>query len=211
MSVHPSFLSQSQPTSDRWAGLFPDPAEQARAGRRPDPNDTTEMPIFREIQATWFRTLGHTATGGWPLVEAGPASSQAGGHAASPPQGHAQGHARSHAPGAGRATDTVTARATAPRPEPAPDPDESWRTRADIGWRAAAAAVNPPVKDRTRSGLPKRQPRAQLVPGGVSSRPATRSARNPEETRGRLSAYHRGVQRGRATTTESTTNEGNPR
>jgi hypothetical protein len=85
-----------------------------------------------------------------------------------------------------------------------------WRSRADVGWRAAAAAVNPPVKDRTRSGLPKRQPRAQLVPGGVSGRPATRSARNPEETRGRLSAYHRGVQRGRANTAE-TTSEGNTR
>jgi hypothetical protein len=102
---------------------------------------------------------------------------------------------------------------TSPQPEPGPSPDddEIWRTRADAGWRAAAAATSPPVKDRTRSGLPKRQPRAQLVPGAVSGRPATRSARNPEETRGRLSAYHRGVQRGRATTAAQSTDttEGN--
>jgi hypothetical protein len=98
-----------------------------------------------------------------------------------------------------------------PSPEAPPDTDDIWRTRADAGWRAAAAASSPPVKDRTRSGLPKRQPHAQLVPGAVSGRPATRSARNPEETRGRLSAYHRGVQRGRATTAAQSTNttEGN--
>jgi len=85
-----------------------------------------------------------------------------------------------------------------------------WRTRADVGWRAAAVASNPPVKDRTRSGLPKRQPRAQLVPGGVSGRPPTRSARDPEETRGRLAAYHRGIQRGRASTADSSNStEGN--
>ncbi len=50
-----------------------------------------------------------------------------------------------------------------------------WRTRADDGWAAARAAAEPPVAGRTRSGLPKRAPQAQLVPGGVASEPVARS------------------------------------
>src|SRR6185436_5311190 len=55
MAVHPSFLGQSTSDNDRWAGLFPDPADRLPA-RQADPNDTAELPIFREIQATWFRS-----------------------------------------------------------------------------------------------------------------------------------------------------------
>ncbi|BCL13986.1 sensor histidine kinase [Micromonospora sagamiensis] len=75
---------------------------------------------------------------------------------------------------------------------------ESWRTAADEGWSRAVKAAEPPAAGTTRSGLPKRVPQAQLVPGGVEpkgSRASTR--RTPDEVRGLLSAYHRGVQRGR--------------
>jgi hypothetical protein len=55
-----------------------------------------------------------------------------------------------------------------------------------------------PVTETTEAGLPKRIPMAQLVPGGVE-RPATAvQRRTPEGVRGLLSAYHRGVQRGRS-------------
>jgi len=217
MAVHPSFLGQSTSDNDRWAGLFPDPADRLPA-RQADPNDTAELPIFREIQATWFRSLGHTATGGWPLVEPSPAAAAAVGHGGQtvghggPAVGHGgpDNGAASSRPAAGRAEPARAA--AAPVSADDQDPDEMWRTRADVGWRAAAVASNPPVKDRTRSGLPKRQPRAQLVPGGVSGRPPTRSARDPEETRGRLAAYHRGIQRGRASTADSSNpTEGNTR
>jgi hypothetical protein len=56
---------------------------------------------------------------------------------------------------------------------------------------------------------------AQLVPGGVEKATANANRRSPEQVRGLLSAYHRGVQRGRtrtgddAKTPESTTT-GNP-
>ena len=59
------------------------------------------------------------------------------------------------------------------------------------------AAAEPTVSDTTRSGLPKRVPQAQLVPGGVQSSPRNQNRRSPDEVRGLLSAYHRGVQRGR--------------
>ncbi|HWH00180.1 MAG TPA: hypothetical protein VNV66_12850, partial [Pilimelia sp.] len=50
----------------------------------------------------------------------------------------------------------------------------------------------------TRSGLPKRVPQAQLVPGGIETHDRDRRRRTPEEVRGLLAAYHRGVQRGRS-------------
>lgn len=76
---------------------------------------------------------------------------------------------------------------------------EEWRTPADSGWSAAAAATQPPMAGSTRSGLPKRVPQAQYVPGGVEASSGTpaNQRRSPDEVRGLLSAYHRGVQRGR--------------
>ncbi|HTF11061.1 MAG TPA: hypothetical protein VK659_23080, partial [Asanoa sp.] len=77
-----------------------------------------------------------------------------------------------------------------------------WRTAADEGWARAGRAATPTTDGTTRSGLPKRVPQAQLVPGGVETRPREDLKRAPEEVRGLLSAYHRGVQRGRTASAE---------
>jgi HAMP domain-containing protein len=221
------------PESGRWADLVPDrAAEEAVAARARADDDTAELPIFREIEAAWFRTHGHSATGGWPTLDTSTALPQPRRPAAEPAQQyqaqqyqaqpppaavHQPVPERQPAPAPQPAPPPAAARPAPPPPPPAPAPDpaEVWRSRADAGWRAAAAATEPPVKDRTRSGLPKRQPRAQLVPGGVGGRPAVRTPRTPEEVRGRLSAYHRGVQRGRAASaadsSSSVTTEGNNR
>jgi hypothetical protein len=53
------------------------------------------------------------------------------------------------------------------------------------------------VRTQTRNGLPKRVPQAQLVPGGVDDGAPATAHRSPDSVRGLLSAYHRGVQRGR--------------
>ena len=82
-------------------------------------------------------------------------------------------------------------------PRPRESAEEHWRTRADEGWQRAMAAATPPDAGTTRSGLPKRVPQAQLVPGGVDSGSRNQNRRSPDEVRGLLSAYHRGVQRGR--------------
>jgi signal transduction histidine kinase len=81
---------------------------------------------------------------------------------------------------------------------------DDWRTAADDGWRAASSAARPAAEEVTPAGLPKRRPMAQLVPGGVDREPATATGqrRSPEAVRGLLSAYHRGVQRGRGHTTD---------
>ncbi|MCN0177701.1 ATPase, partial [Salinispora arenicola] len=75
---------------------------------------------------------------------------------------------------------------------------DAWRTVADDGWSRASRAAEPASGGTTRSGLPKRVPKAQLVPGGIEPRARERTRRTPDEVRGLLSAYHRGVQRGRA-------------
>jgi hypothetical protein len=82
-------------------------------------------------------------------------------------------------------------------PRPRQAPEDRWRTTADEGWQRAMAAAAPKDAGTTRSGLPKRVPQAQLVPGGVQTAPRTQHRRNPDEVRGLLSSYHRGVQRGR--------------
>lgn len=88
----------------------------------------------------------------------------------------------------------------------------SWQTAADDGWRAASAASEVPAAETTQTGLPKRVPMAQLVPGGVEKPTPSVQRRTPEAVRGLLSAYHRGVQRGRnhPSDSQSTNPEGTP-
>ncbi len=85
-----------------------------------------------------------------------------------------------------------------PTPQSGESADDAWQTAADEGWSRASRAAEPTPAGTTRSGLPKRVPQAQLVPGGIEPRGGPeRGRRTPDEVRGLLSAYHRGVQRGR--------------
>ncbi|WP_436523944.1 nitrate- and nitrite sensing domain-containing protein [Actinoplanes sp. HUAS TT8] len=84
-----------------------------------------------------------------------------------------------------------------PVPKPREAAEDRWRTAADEGWHRAMAAAAPKDAGITDSGLPKRIPQAQLVPGGVQETPRAQNRRSPDDVRGLLSAYTRGVQRGR--------------
>ncbi|MDG4820464.1 nitrate- and nitrite sensing domain-containing protein [Asanoa sp. WMMD1127] len=202
----------------------------------PNREATTEMPIFREMEAVWFQSHGHSSTQILnlpgdalppPRPTAAPVPPGAGSvppMAAPVPPG-AGSVPPMAAPGRGPllpgAEPVVLAPAAAPSPAPMPPPvpppvpptvppqrtapvgdrsaggDDLWRTAADEGWDRATKAASPLAGGTTRSGLPKRVPQAQLVPGGVETRPSQGVKRAPEEVRGLLSAYHRGVQRGR--------------
>jgi hypothetical protein len=188
-------------------------------------DETMELPIFRELESAWFRTrragseeagagsesapavppangdqfVGADNAGGagesgvastptspamaGPAVSVGPTrGASPAGNTASGPAGHGNGAARSSDPA-----------------------DGGWQTAADDGWRAAsAAAMTAPVAETetTQKGLPKRVPMAQLVPGGVEKPSVSVQKRTPEAVRGLLSAYHRGVQRGRTNPSE---------
>lgn len=76
-------------------------------------------------------------------------------------------------------------------------PGRSWSSPGDAGWLAAEDAAKPTSTSRTVSGLPIRQPGAQLVPGGLA--PVAEDApRNPEEIRNSLTRHLSGVRSGRA-------------
>jgi signal transduction histidine kinase len=218
-----------------------------------------EAPIFREMEAVWFRSHGDDATAiftrpkfdqeppaaragavdptpgrratagatGRPAPSTAPArpplptrtpgsTSSDGIGSATPPQAPtpppyvppaaARPAAPPTAPSPANAPSpaTVPSQSTAPASAPAADPN-AWRTAADDGWTRASRAAEPAAAGTTRSGLPKRVPQAQLVPGGIEPKGGRdRSRRTPDEVRGLLSAYHRGVQRGRSAGTDQT-------
>ncbi|MEV0650398.1 nitrate- and nitrite sensing domain-containing protein [Phytomonospora sp. NPDC050363] len=91
----------------------------------------------------------------------------------------------------------------APPSRETPRTDFWGESSVDDGWRAARAAAAPTAtaaEARSENGLPKRTPMAQLVPGSIEipdEQPMRAQQRDPEGVRGLLSAYHRGVQRGR--------------
>src|SRR5262249_34332028 len=67
-------------------------------------------------------------------------------------------------------------------------PTGGWSSPADEGWRAAQAVATPAAAENTTAGLPKRVPRANLVPGSVgggegSSTEAAPPARSAEDVR----------------------------
>ena len=72
---------------------------------------------------------------------------------------------------------------------------------ADEGWRAAEAVSKPASGGVTLSGLPKRVPKANLVPGtvGANAEPAAPApVRSAAVTRQRFASFQRGVREARA-------------
>jgi signal transduction histidine kinase len=99
---------------------------------------------------------------------------------------------------------------SAPTDRLTPGESVTWRTAADDGWRAAEALGQDRDFNLTEGGLPKRVPMSQLVPGGVERATTAQHKRTPEAVRGLLSAYHRGVQRGRSQQSPSSTDSRTP-
>ncbi|MFC0007096.1 sensor histidine kinase [Micromonospora siamensis] len=222
------------------------------------PDRPADSPIFREMEAVWFRSHGNDATAIFtrprfdeeppalpqrepvpaPPVAAAPPVVPAPPVAAAPPVAPAPPPPPYVPPAAAppAAVPVAPAEPSTPAPSPvgpaasvseglsvsappaysAPEPavnaeepvaasaseplvePDAWRTAADDGWTRASKAAAPAAAGTTRSGLPKRVPQAQLVPGGIEEKGGRdRTRRTPDEVRGLLSAYHRGVQRGR--------------
>jgi hypothetical protein len=193
-------------------------------------DETMELPIFRELESAWFRTRRTPEDAGvHPQGAAGatPAASRVGTldtpvppteRAATAPTGNAAmvNNPTPVGPNPGDAGGSPTGGSNgAGRPGEAARTG-GWRTAADDGWRAAmaatTAATEPAATETTQTGLPKRVPMAQLVPGAVEKPVISAQRRTPEAVRGLLSAYHRGVQRGRThpTDDQSTNPEATP-
>ncbi|MFU8873711.1 nitrate- and nitrite sensing domain-containing protein [Micromonospora sp. SL4-19] len=159
-----------------------------------------EAPIFREMEAVWFRSHGEDETTIFarPQFDEEPAPAAAASRRPLP----------TRTPGAqasGLPTPPPYSPPAVPSAPPAAVPAstargdaDAWRTAADEGWSRASRAAEPGTGGTTRSGLPKRVPQAQLVPGGIEPKGGrSHVRRTPDDVRGLLSAYHRGVQRGR--------------
>jgi len=94
-----------------------------------------------------------------------------------------------------------------PRREPA-----AWRpTPNDEVWRQAEQVREPTAGGITQSGLPRRVPRANLVPGGAAPQQAPQGgpqvSRAPDDVRGRLTNLRRGIQQGRQAGTSGPTHQ----
>ena len=169
-------------------------------------DETMELPIFRELESAWFTTAhpAETKPSMHGLEE--PVTSQripTGEPARSigVPQPAVSPEPRDRGPATvgvgaphGATSNGVSSNGAGANGSVATTP---WQTAADEGWQAARAAAETPVETTTTAGLPKRTPMAQLVPGGVDRSENSVQRRTPEGVRGLLSAYHRGVQRGR--------------
>ncbi len=91
-------------------------------------------------------------------------------------------------------------------PAAAPTSESAWQSPADEGWQAAQALLNKTPESKTAAGLPKRTPKAQLVPGSAAPKPqaVSQTAQRPplpprsaDAVRGRMSSLQSGVRRGR--------------
>jgi hypothetical protein len=176
-------------------------------------DETMELPIFRELESAWFHkpdsgpkdpasTNGAPATETkaqepavatseppvTPAWEGAPVAASVSGPAG---VSGASGDSAAPAVPSAQPQDEATE-----RPVPAESP--TWHTAADEGWEAASALAEEQDFTTTPTGLPKRVPMSQLVPGGVEKGTVSAHKRTPEAVRGLLSAYHRGVQRGRS-------------
>jgi len=103
------------------------------------------------------------------------------------------------------AATTTSSRGTGPQQVHAAATTQTWTSPADEGWRAAQVVAAPSAGETTQAGLPKRVPRANLVPGSVggggqdAERTASAApARTADDVRARLSSFQRGVREGRA-------------
>ncbi|MEE6259579.1 sensor histidine kinase [Plantactinospora sonchi] len=179
-------------------------------------DETMELPIFRELESAWFRTRRTPEEAS--ASQSGAASTPSASQVATAEGAGRDAERTSSAPTDNAAMVNVSAPlgqrpngggSTAGHSNGAGRPGEAlgggWQTAADDGWRAAMAATSAakaPDAPTTSTGLPKRVPMAQLVPGAVEKPTTSVQRRTPEAVRGLLSAYHRGVQRGRTHPTD---------
>ncbi|WP_236540872.1 sensor histidine kinase [Spiractinospora alimapuensis] len=179
----------------------------------PHAGSTESLPIFDAVESNWFRRrtvrpASAPETGPFPVVQVPqPTEQQATAAPADEPTPPVNG--------GGAVPQSAGVAPTTPEPDtPEPawegqagqQPGQGWHSEADAGWRAAMTASEPEAGGLTAAGLPKRIPRANLVPGaaptsgnsGPQEQPQPRSA---DKVRNRLSGLQEGIQRGRSDTT----------
>jgi hypothetical protein len=168
------------PASERVKSSGEDVHAQHREAPRPSPSAPSSSPVpSPSAQA--------------PVTEAVPAHSNGNGYAPEP----------EHAP-----EEPVAEAEPEQQPEPvAAMSNATWQSPGDEGWQAAQKLGKHTPEVVTSAGLPKRVPKAQLIPGSAPSRPnstqqqAQRAPalppRSADAVRGRMSSFQQGIRRGR--------------
>ncbi|MBB5892130.1 nitrate- and nitrite sensing domain-containing protein [Kutzneria kofuensis] len=87
---------------------------------------------------------------------------------------------------------------------PAAARSNEWTSPGDEGWQAAESLLNQAPDTQTNAGLPKRVPKAHLIPGSAAPKNpaavpnrAPAAPRSADSVRGRMSSFQQGVRRGR--------------
>lgn len=134
------------------------------------------LPIFASVESAWFRRPSDTGPQAAPAARTGADAENAG-----EKPGETTGEI-ARVPGSG----------PAPRPAAAPQAQGgnpgAWRSRADSGFQAAASARDPLLGGVTAAGLPKRTPKANLVPGSVGADGPAAAAPRPRSRPTRCAA-----------------------
>jgi signal transduction histidine kinase len=184
--------------SDELTGPLPTAAPE-RAQER--------TPIFEEMESTWFGT--RRAVPAQPAPPPAPSGTRSGaerpGPATAPTPAPVPpprpGQPASAVPPAASRQAAATGRADAP--PGGTGVGAPWRPSPnDERWRQAEQLREPSAGGVTTSGLPRRVPRANLVPGAAQpEQPAAPEgpvvSRAPDAVRGRLTNLRRGIQQGR--------------
>ena len=189
--------------------VIAEPSAASVGNKAFDMGETT--PIFEEIASAWFRS-NRPVPVNWetdgPGLTPPPLPSRAPRPMPSPMPAQSPSPMPSPVP-VKRTMGPAPAPTPSPAPVPTPPPvpvaaveQSAFATTADEGWRAASSAVEAAERsdELTAAGLPKRRPRARLVPGSAGSAvlaPPVSSSRSAETIRGRLASYQQGVRQGR--------------
>ncbi|MCG5219103.1 nitrate- and nitrite sensing domain-containing protein [Streptosporangium soli] len=180
---------EAPPTFSAWNAQDDDPVTASMPAVEVSSLESEEefLPIFASVESAWFRK---------PDAPPQPDDSA---------RIEAERVERALKEESERLEEWESARAVVDTPREAPQTSsgDAWRNAADEGWRAAAAAAEPSLGGVTSAGLPKRTPKANLVPGRAAATPAPSAAPpmppvSAERVRNRMASLQQGVRRGRA-------------
>ncbi|HEY9241249.1 MAG TPA: ATP-binding protein, partial [Streptosporangiaceae bacterium] len=165
------------------------PAHHVIVPPAPDGGPEHRLPIYESVESDWFRR-------GRPATTA--PSRNGADRPASPGSPAAPGNGTRPASPASPASPAGSAGSASPAsPEPV-----SWTSPADAGWQAAEVAYAPVTAGTTGAGLPKRVPKANLVPGAAGPSPLSHTlppVRTASQTRDRFASYQQGLRKARTT------------
>jgi hypothetical protein len=179
---------------------------QAARGDAAMTNTNERLPIFEAVESEWFRRRGtrppHSgwsprSVQPWDATRAVNGSAQAASNMQQVQSGPGLSGPGSQSPNAGRLRPPAAPAPTMTEPQSAP---RAWSSPGDDAWKAAAALANPARDGVTTSGLPRRVPKANLVPGKAGANGAAKVTPPPgisstaEAVRRRLSTFRRNSQ-----------------